>query len=87
MLRHTDRVVKEVLLGILLWGIVGTVVVLIFWGLRDGVLPGFLLGTAMAAAYFLHMSITLETSLELMEKGLRKTMPCAPGSSGWPPVR
>lgn len=72
MLRYTGRVVREVLLGILLWGVIGTIAVLILWGFRDGVLPGFLLGTAMAAAYFVHMSITLETSVDMMEEGAAK---------------
>ena len=68
MIKYTGQVVREVLVGIGLWGLLGLVVVLIVWGLSGGVLSGFLLGILMAAAYFFHMSVTLETSVDMMEE-------------------
>ena len=68
MIKYTASVVREVLFGIALWAILGIVLVLIFWELSDGVLYGFLLGVLMAAAYFFHMSVTLETSVDMMEE-------------------
>ncbi len=72
MIRYTGQVVKEILLGIALWGIAGAAAVLLIWGVSDGIFTGFLLGTAMAAAYFFHMSITLETSVDMMEEKTAK---------------
>lgn len=68
MIKYTAAVVREVLLGIALWGILGVILVLALWGLSDGILYGFLLGVLMAAAYFFHMSVTLETSVDMMEE-------------------
>lgn len=68
MIKYTRQVVREVLLGIVLWGILGAIAVLAVWGTGEGILYGFLLGVLMAAAYFFHMSVTLETSVDMMEE-------------------
>ena len=68
MIKYVGQVVREVLLGIGLWGIVGTAVILAAWGLSDGILYGFLLGVLLSVGYFIHMSITLETSVDMMEE-------------------
>ena len=68
MIKYVGQVVREVLLGIGLWGIVGTAVILAAWGLSDGILYGFLLGVLLSVGYFIHMSITLETSMDMMEE-------------------
>ncbi|MCI8505785.1 MAG: hypothetical protein HFI67_06320 [Lachnospiraceae bacterium] len=68
MIKYVGQVVAEVLLGIGLWGLAGVIVVLAVWGITDGILYGFLLGLLLAAGYFIHMSITLETSVDMMEE-------------------
>lgn len=68
MIKYVGQVVREVLFGIGLWGIVGTVIILAVWGLSDGILYGFLLGVLLSVGYFIHMSMTLETSVDMMEE-------------------
>ncbi len=72
MIKYAGQVVKEVVLGIFLWGILGFAIILIFWGAQARILLGFLLGVLMAAGYFLHMSVTLETSIDMMEEKTAK---------------
>ncbi len=68
MIKYVGQVVREVLLGIGLWGLIGAGVILAVWGLSDGILYGFLLGVFLAAGYFIHMGVTLETSVDMMEE-------------------
>lgn len=68
MIKYVGQVVREVLFGIGLWSLVGTMIILVVWGLSEGILYGFLLGVFLAAGYFIHMSITLETSVDMMEE-------------------
>ncbi|MCI8549547.1 MAG: hypothetical protein HFI68_02940 [Lachnospiraceae bacterium] len=68
MIKYISQVVREVLLGIILWGIFGAILIVASWGLSEGVLYGFFLGVLLACGYFIHMSITLETSVDMMEE-------------------
>ncbi len=68
MIKYVGQVVREVLIGIGLWGLAGTAVILAVWGLAGGILYGFLLGVLLSVGYFIHMSITLETSVDMMEE-------------------
>ncbi|MCI8465987.1 MAG: hypothetical protein HFI63_09060 [Lachnospiraceae bacterium] len=68
MIKYVGQVVREVLLGIGLWGLLGTIIILVVWGLSEGILYGFLLGVLLSVGYFIHMSITLETSVDMMEE-------------------
>lgn len=76
MIHYTKEVVKEILGGLLLYGTAGALVILLFIK-GENFLPcllGFLLGVAGACALFLHMSMTLETTVDTMdeERGKRR---------------
>lgn len=67
MIYYTREVVKEVLAALTLFGIAGIALILIFFR-GEALMPcllGFLLGVALAAGLFLHMSVTLETTVDM----------------------
>lgn len=67
MIYYTREVVKEVLAALALFGAAGVVLILaVFRG--EALVPcllGFLLGVILAAGLFLHMSVTLETTVDM----------------------
>lgn len=72
MFHYVSEVVSEVVLGIVFWSIVGIAICFGIWGFRDGILIGFIIGSVMSVAYFIHLSLTAETAVDMMDdKGAR----------------
>ena len=69
MIRYTKQLVKEIITGIFVYGLAGEILVLSFCREeRMRAALGLLLGLCGAACMLLHMSATLEGSLDLGEK-------------------
>ncbi len=65
---ETKKVVIEVSILIALWCIIGEILIYIFMGVDSKAMLGFLLGSAMAVASFIHMAVSLENSLDFMNE-------------------
>ena len=74
MIRYAKETAKEMLLGILCWGILW-IVLLMFFVEGTALLPavlGILLGCVSAALMLLHMATTLETSIDTRDEDSAK---------------
>lgn len=68
MYSHTKRVIIEVAAVIAIWCILGEL--LIFFTIDESlkVMLGFLLGSIIAIVSFVHMGVSLENSLDMLEE-------------------
>ena len=65
---HTKKVILEVSVIIGLWCASAELLVLVFMGADSRAMLGLLLGAVMAVAAFIHMGISLENSIDLLEE-------------------
>lgn len=68
MYAHTKKVILEVSVIIGLWCVVCELLVFIFMGADSRAMLGLLLGAVMAIAAFIHMGVSLENSIDMMEE-------------------
>ena len=72
MYDHTKKVVLGVSLLIALWCIIGELLIYIFMGMNVKAMLGFLLGCIIGAVSFVHMSVSLENSLDMADEEAAK---------------
>ena len=65
---HTKKVIFEVSVIIGIWCAAAELLVFIFIGIDSRAMLGLLLGSVMAVAAFIHMGISLENSIDLLEE-------------------
>ena len=70
MIRYTNQAVKEIVTGILIYGFVCTLIILFFvdGGQLLSALAGLALGIFGSAALLLHMTVTLESTVDTMDE-------------------
>lgn len=69
-----DRTLKELIGGIIVYGVIVQIICLIAGGFRMQIAVGLWLGIFSAAAIAVHMKRSIEDSLELGEGGAQKHM-------------
>ena len=73
MIKNINETLKEMLVGILFWGILGQAVPIWFITDKANYSIGLWIGVLLAAGCAIHMYKTLENALSLDEKGAQKT--------------
>ncbi|MBE5852688.1 MAG: hypothetical protein E7299_07040 [Lachnospiraceae bacterium] len=73
MTTNVNETLKELLLGIFVWGVLGQAVPIWFIKDKGNYSIGLWIGVLLAAACAIHMYKTLERALDLDEKGAQKT--------------
>lgn len=73
-IRNMGTTVKELLLGIFIFGAVIWLIFIWFVSDKAGFTLGLVLGTALSAVLAIHMNYSIEQSLELAEKDARSYM-------------
>lgn len=74
MIRYTNQAVKEIVTGILIYGFVCTLIILFFveGGQLLSAFAGLALGIFGSAALLLHMTVTLESTVDTMDEHAAK---------------
>lgn len=72
MTTNINETLKELLIGIFVWGVLGQAVPIWFIGDKANYSIGLWIGVLLAAACAIHMYKTLENALSLDEKGAQK---------------
>lgn len=67
-----NRTLLELLIGILIYLIIGSILILIFISDKGSSLIGFTIGAAVSAGMVIHMSFEIEKSLYMGEEGALK---------------
>lgn len=65
---HTKKVIIEVAVIIGLWCVICELLVIIFMGADIRAMLGLLLGAVLGTAAFIHMGVSLENSIDMMEE-------------------
>lgn len=65
---QTKKVVIEVSVIIAMWCIIGEILIYIFMGVDSKAMLGLLLGAVLAVASFIHMGVSLENSIDMLEE-------------------